>query len=341
MLSTSPRFAKLRATITTVGVLTMIGGLILIVLGFGSAHADHQVWLNVTGGLTITLGLLVIAGTFLLIKIESNTSRLYNQVLDLHEVCKQQRELLVKIADNSALSDVAKSLANREQEHETIRAAIRADLRMEKWEAARHLVEEMEQRFGLTEEAESLRRDTNEAQIETMRRRLGEATRIIEGLMDQREWDKALHEVERLHRALPDEPRVAKLQIQVDERKAACKAKLLEEWHDAVRREDVDAAISVLQELDGHLTRQEARSLEESARDIFKAKLLQLGMQFQFAVTEKRWRDALEVGVQITEEFPNAQMAREVQAAMDGLRKRAGLHPDVEITAANRDQPKA
>ncbi len=131
---------------------------------------------------------------------------------------------------------------------------------------------------------------------------------------------------------MPDEPRVARLRRLYDERRAARKKELLDEWNQAVARNDVDGAINILKDLDTYLTREEARSLEESARNVFKAKLLQLGMQFQFAVNEQRWRDAIEVGLQIMDEFPNARMSKEVSEAMDGLRARAGL-ADVEITA--------
>jgi hypothetical protein len=101
----------------------------------------------------------------------------------------------------------------------------------------------------------------------------------------------------------------------------------------------VDEGIKILVELDNYLTREEAKSFEDSARNVFRAKLMQLGMQFQFAVREQRWRDALEIGVQIIEEFPNTRMSKEVSDAMDGLRRRAGVHSDVEITAAPRQTP--
>jgi hypothetical protein len=47
------------------------------------------------------------------------------------------------------------------------------------------------------------------------------------------------------------------------------------------------------------------------------------------AVSEQRWRDALEVGLQITDEFPNSRMASEVAEKIDVLRRRAGLVADV------------
>jgi hypothetical protein len=87
-----------------------------------------------------------------------------------------------------------------------------------------------------------------------------------------------------------------------------------------------------LQQLDQYVTRKEAAELADSARGVFKAKLVNLGVQFGLAVHEQRWREALEVGLQITEEFPNTRMAREVSEKLDALRRRAGLIADVATT---------
>ena len=78
-----------------------------------------------------------------------------------------------------------------------------------------------------------------------------------------------------------------------------------------------------LKELDQYLSPAEAKALQASARDVFKDKLLQLGVQFRFAVTEKRWHDALTIGMEIIHDFPNARMAGEVREALDTLRQRA------------------
>ncbi len=101
------------------------------------------------------------------------------------------------------------------------------------------------------------------------------------------------------------------------------KQALLRSWDEAVRRSDVDNAIDILKELDEYLSPAEAESLQTAARDVFKEKLLQLGVKFRFAVTEKRWEDAVSTGMELVEEFPNARMANEVREALDTLRERA------------------
>ena len=71
------------------------------------------------------------------------------------------------------------------------------------------------------------------------------------------------------------------------------------------------------------MTREEASQLEDTARGVFKAKLLDLGVQFRGAVTDKRWEDAIAVGEQIRTEFPNSKMAQEVTESADALRAKA------------------
>ena len=326
MTGPTPRLAKLKTASTTVGVLMMLTGVALAVCGGPWADAETRLWMIIGGCFVVLTGLAVIIASALLLKIESNTFRFYSLLLDVHELSRRHGELLSRIAENSALSDAAKSLTNRDQEAEALRTAIRADLRTERWEAALTLVDGMEERFGYAEEAASLRKEINDARVEAMRQKLSQATAMIQTHLDACEWDQALHEIERLHRAL------------YDTTKAARKSELLKDWDNAVERDDVDRAIEVLQDLDSYLTREEARLLEESAREVFKAKLLQLRMQFQFAVNDQRWRDALEIGVHIIEEFPNSRMSHEVAEAMDGLRKRAGLHGDVEVTTTKRSK---
>ena len=51
----------------------------------------------------------------------------------------------------------------------------------------------------------------------------------------------------------------------------------------------------------------------ESARGVFRAKLHNLGVQFAIRVTDQNWSEALVIGEQIMDEYPNTRMAQEVQ----------------------------
>ncbi|HEY3243685.1 MAG TPA: hypothetical protein VGM03_10065, partial [Phycisphaerae bacterium] len=240
---------------------------------------------------------------------------------------------------NTRISDAAKSVAHRDQELSALREALHEDIRRNDWEAATRMVDEMERRFGYRQEAESLREEIQIARAEAMRRKLDEAAAVVAQLIEAGDWPKARREIDRLERVLPDEPRVAEIAAFFHRRRELRKRELLKAWSEAIRRDDVDGGINILKELDQHLTREEAQSLQSSARELFKEKLQQLGVQFRFAVKERRWRDALEVGVQLIEEFPNTRMASEVSEHIDGLRKRAGLTSDVEVVA--REAPTA
>jgi hypothetical protein len=130
----------------------------------------------------------------------------------------------------------------------------------------------------------------------------------------------------------PRHERVLNLPAELTQRREARKQELLARWRSAVERNEIDDGIEILTELDPYLTSQEAAQLRESARDVFKARLLNLGVQFSLAVQEQRWRDALDVGLQIRQDFPNSRMAQEVTARLDVLRVRAGFVSDAEVT---------
>jgi tetratricopeptide (TPR) repeat protein len=146
---------------------------------------------------------------------------------------------------------------------------------------------------------------------------------MIQSHFDSYEWDRAKNEIERLLNALPDDSRVLSLLDHMKALQEQHKQDLLKSWDEAVRRADTDHAIDILKELDQYLSPAEAQTLQSTARTVFKEKLLQLGIQFRFAVTERRWQDALDSGMDIIHEYPNARMANEVREALDILRQRA------------------
>jgi hypothetical protein len=62
-------------------------------------------------------------------------------------------------------------------------------------------------------------------------------------------------------------------------------------------------------------------ALQEAARDVFRTKLHNLGVQFAIAVTEKQWIGALEIGQQIINDFPNSKMCEEIRGKLDILQQ--------------------
>lgn len=344
MRSHPVRFSKIRTLVVVFAVLAILGGAGLIALGVretlrSGLTPSGGVPLIAAGLATIAVAFAAVAMTWLLVKIESHTNRQYNQLIDLCDLIKNEANVLSSIAQSSRISEAVKSITGREEEREALRAAIREDISREDWEAALYLVDQMEQRFGYHDEAERLRRQVIDERTSDMRNRLNEALGSIEEHWAAYEWDRAAQEIQRLLRALPDDKHTRRLPEEHQKRREARKQELLAAWRDAVRPSsaqeddmDLDKAIAVLTELDPYLTREEARALEESARGVFRAKLARFGMQFELAVKDQRWRQALEIGVQIIEEYPNSTMAQQVREMEGVLRQRAGLTGDVEVT---------
>ena len=90
-----------------------------------------------------------------------------------------------------------------------------------------------------------------------------------------------------------------------------------------IKREATDESLEILKELDLYLTPNEGFAFREAAKDVFRTKLHNLGVQFSLAVSSRQWDDALETGEQIIRNFPNSKMALEIRSKMDILKEKA------------------
>ena len=79
-----------------------------------------------------------------------------------------------------------------------LRAAIREEIRSERWEAALTLVDGIEQRFGYKQEADALREELDEARNAAIQSKLSEAIQLIETHFEAHEWDRAQSEIDRV-----------------------------------------------------------------------------------------------------------------------------------------------
>ena len=338
MTAPTGRFSQLRWLQNVITVSAMIGAAILIGLGIIGYGSSTGVWMVAAGVVVLFTAIRVMTVTPLILKIESNLARQLDELRDLNKVVAKHSAMLEAIAENTRLSDAAKSLARRDQELDALREAIRDDIRKEKWEAALTLIDEMERRFGYKEEADRVREELDDARNDRIQTKLSEAVEMIESHFQSHEWDRAQREIDRLMNALPDDSRVLSLQDRIKALRDQHKQELKAAWDDAVRRNDTDHAIDVLKELDQYLSPAEAQSLQTSARNVFKEKLLQVGIQFRFAVTERRWQDALNTGLELIRDFPNARMANEVREVLDTLRERARQVSEAQPAVSARPQ---
>jgi len=325
MPSSQERFSQLRWLHNVASVVALIGSLLLIFLGLIGKGGGARTWMLAGGVFALFLTLVFMVGMALLLKMELSVARQLGELRTLADALAKQAGLLSTIAENTRLSDAAKSLAHREQELDHLRGAIRDEFRRQKWESAAILIEEMERRFGFRQEADAIREELDDARRQAIQSKLNEAISVIEAHFKAHEWDRARREIDRLTVALPGNAKVLSLQDRMKVLREEHKHELKLAWEEAVRRSDTDHAIDILRELDEYLSPAEAEALQASARDVFKEKLLQLGVQFRFAVTEKRWQDAVTIGLELVRDFPNARMAVEVREALDTLRERAAL----------------
>ena len=230
-----------------------------------------------------------------------------------------------ELADLAPLSDQAKSLLFRDRELEALREAIHEDLIKQDYAAAEALVETIETKLGFANEAAHLREEIQRSRVATVEEKIDLVVQRIEGLCEEYKWAIAIRESQRVLRLFPENPKVTALPDRIKAARARRKRELLQAYGEAVRKNDVDHGINLLQELDLYLTPQEGAALQESARGVFKARLHNLGVQFAICVTDQRWAGAIAAGEEIIKEFPNSRFAQEVREKMDLLRSRADV----------------
>jgi tetratricopeptide (TPR) repeat protein len=241
----------------------------------------------------------------------------------VESILQDTTKSLHELADLAPLSDQAKSLLFRERELEALREAIHEDLIKQDYRTAEALVETIEARLGFADEAARLREEVERSRSGTVEEKIDQAIGRIGDLCAKYRWAQALRESQRIIRLFPDNQKVATLPDEIKKARNDHKRGLLQAYGEAVRKNDVDRGIELLQELDMYLTPQEAAALEESARGVFKARLHNLGVQFSICVTDQRWEDAIAAGEDIIKEFPNSRFAEEVREKMSLLRTRA------------------
>jgi hypothetical protein len=332
MATLPQRLGNVRRTVRVGCVLGLVGLIAIaavgIVLFSGQRDYDSQRFLlgmaAFAGAVVVGAVLVFVWGLLdVLLKIEATTFRVYDVLRDVQTGSDGQREYLRVVAENAQLSDAARAITHREKERNALRLAINEEIIRGDWEAAYALVELLEARHGYKNEAMRLRRELDQSRDQDQNQELYDRVERARSLMTAQDWDRARHEMEALIAKYPQHERVRELTKFFTKCRNDHKRQLLKEWDESVQRNEIERGITVLKELDQYLTRNEAASLEESARGVFRAKLHNLGVQFSLAVADQNWKQALDVGRQIADEFPNSRMAQEVRDHMEVLCKRA------------------
>jgi len=253
--------------------------------------------------------------------LKENSARLEEATKALIHI----RDGLMQINHSTRISEAAKAIAFREEDRRSLREAVFERLKQNDFDGAYEIVDEIENHSEYRLLAEELRRKVDDYRNATEDERVDQAIAEVERLFDASQWVKASLQIESLIRAHPKSEKMKSLRLQLIERKEERKRILLAAWDDAVTRQETDRSLEILQELDMYLTPNEALALQEAAKDVFRTKLHNLGVQFAMAVSDKQWANALEIGQQIMRDFPNSRMCGEIREKLHVLRQNVQL----------------
>jgi FlaA1/EpsC-like NDP-sugar epimerase len=308
--------------IVIAATLATVAFLALFTKTFDEFETVRQlVWL--LGGLIFLVALLTT-----LSRVSKITQTLRENNARLEETSKALagiHERLAQISNSTRISDAAKAIAFRDDDRRFLREAVFERLKQNDFDGAHDIIDEIENHSAYRLMVAELRRQVEDYRHATVDERLDQAIAQIEGLFDSGQWVKASLQIEALVRANPDSDRAKELRHQLVERKEERKRELLATWDEAVKRQDTDRSLQILRKLDMYLTPNEALALQEAAKDVFRTKLHNLGVQFALAVSDKQWANALEVGQQIMRDFPNSRMAVEIREKLHVLKQNVQL----------------
>ena len=312
-------------------VLGVAHGLLLAgatgVLAIGIVVLVEQIlavgWLLIAVGVIVS-GLAILLYTHAAVgqKQSATMYRTYLALLDAVDELHRQSAQIHTIAENSSLSDWSKQIVYREKDFEYLRDQIRAAFIRDDWAGAERMIRDMADKLGHTDEAERLRVELDQARQATLSEKIVAALARFEELCAAQRWQPALAEVERLTGQYPEEERIQALPALLNQRRSEHKRALLKQYDDAVSREDVDAAHQLLLQLDMYLTANEVAALKDSARGVFRARLMQLGARFSVAVNDRRFDDAIRIGELVIKEYPNSRYAHEITEMLPALQRR-------------------
>jgi hypothetical protein len=276
--------------------------------------------------LVIMLGVLIILSALL-----AMLSRVFKIVDTLQGFSAKLKELtgalekihagLAQINHSTRISEAAKAIAFRDVDRQSLREAVFEKLQQQDFNAAQEIIDEIAKRPEYKELAEQLRAQTEKYYSANNQERMNQVIAHIEKLLNDCRWVRASAQIEGLIKAYPDFEQAKSMRQILLDKKQERKKILLAAWDDAVRQRETDRSLEILKELDLYLTPNEGLALQEAARDAFRTKLHNLGVQFSIAVAEKQWTGALGIGRQIITDYPNSRMSEEIRGKLEVLKQ--------------------
>ena len=148
-MATPPvRYSQLQWVHTLVNLAGFVGGVVLIGLGCVAVDAQQKTLMIVAGAFLLLVAIMLLMAMPLLLRMEATFARQLSELRELRQCMAKQTDRLNVIAENTGLSDAAKSLSHRPQELAALTEAIREEIRQGRWESATNFVQELERRFG-------------------------------------------------------------------------------------------------------------------------------------------------------------------------------------------------
>jgi len=298
--------------------------LLAILTGIFGTPEEGQIppviWL--LGGFVLLIVVLIMLSKILKIldRLQDNSTKLERTI----DALEKNRSVLTQINQSTRLSETAKAIAFRDADRQSLREAVLDKLQQQDFDTACEIIDEIAHRAGYKELAKQLRDEADKYCDATDVGRVNQVVAHVEKLFEDCQWAKASAEIEKLIKAYPDSEKAKAMRQQLLDRKEERKKILLNAWDDAVKRRATDRSLEILKDLDQYLTPNEALALQEAARDVFKNKLHNLGVQFSLAVSGKQWTKAVGIGRRIIRDFPNSKMSEEIREKMNILKQKVG-----------------
>jgi cell division protein FtsL len=286
---------------------------------FKTAAMPSIVWVLLGLLLIATLIFIFVTLMKILDTIDDNNSKLEKVSSELDKI----RQVVNQINQGTRLSETAKTIAFRDSDTQTLREVVFDKLQQKDFDAAYEIIDEIAHRTGYRKLAEQLHLQADKYRDSTDTERMNQSIANIEKLLEEHRWAKASAQIERLINEYPSNEKTLAMRQRLSDKKEERKKVLLNAWDDAVKRQATDRSLEILRELDQYLTPNEGLALQEAARDVFRTKLHNLGVQFSLAISGKQWAKALETGQEIIHDFPNSRMAEEIREKIDILRTHA------------------
>ena len=307
-------------------IVTICVALVIVVLLTWFTDIFQAEETNLLRQLVFMLGALIFLSALLamLSKVFKILDALKDNSLKLEEVTGALEKIhagLTQINHSTRVSETAKAIAFRDADRQSLREAVFEKVQEQDFNAAEEIINEIAKRPEYQELAEELRVQAEKYRTATDHERANQVIAHINKLLEECQWARASAQIEGFIKAYPESEQAKAMRQILHDKKQERKKILLAAWDDAVRGQETDRSLEILKELDPYLTPNEGLALQEAARDVFRTKLHNLGVQFSIAVTEKQWTNALDIGQHIIKDFPNSKMSEEIRGKLDVLKQ--------------------